>query len=107
MRAMNDAVSLRRHADRYEQLASRMSDPTVAHNLRDAAAEYYARAAACSEQVKSLVGRATEARERALQAAFLEDRQFWLGMEAKWLSLAGSAQHVEQTSDWLAAAAMP
>ena len=70
MRAMNDAVSLRRHANRCEQLASRMSDPTVAQNLRDAAAEYCARAAACSEQVKSLVDKATDARERALQAAF-------------------------------------
>ena len=104
MRAMNDAVSFRRHADRCERLASRICDPTIAQNLRDAAAEYHARASACSEQVKSLVDRATDARERASQAAFPEDRQFWLEMEGKWRALAGSAQYVEQTSDWLAAA---
>lgn len=99
---MNDAVSLRRQADRCERLASRIGDPTVAQNLRDAAAEYYMRAAACSEQVKGLVARATNARERALQVAFPEDKQFWLEMEAKWLSLAGSAQHVELTDQRLA-----
>jgi hypothetical protein len=106
MRAMNDdVVSFRRHADRCERLASRIGDPTIAQNLRDAAAEYHMRAAACSEQVKNIVDRATCARERALQAAFPEDKKFWLDMEAKWLSLAGSAEHVERTSDMLAGAA--
>jgi hypothetical protein len=59
----------------------------------------------CSEQVRNLLNRATDARERALQAPFPEDRQFWLETEAKWLSLAGNAEHVERTSDLLAEAA--
>jgi hypothetical protein len=56
----------------------------------------------CSEQVTSLLNKALDARERALQAALPEDRQFWLEMEARWLSLAGNAEHVERTDDLLA-----
>jgi hypothetical protein len=70
---MNDVVSLRQQADRCERLASRISDPTVAQNLRDLAVEYSARAAACSE-VRSLLEKAAAARAHALQAAFADDR---------------------------------
>jgi hypothetical protein len=56
----------------------------------------------CSEQVRALLNKATESHERALHTTFPEDRQFWLDMEAKWLSLAGNAEYVERTSNLLA-----
>ena len=59
----------------------------------------------CSEQVKSLLGKAADARERAMQSVAPEDREFWLAMEARWLSLAGNAEQVERTDDLLAEAA--
>ena len=59
----------------------------------------------CSEQVTRLLNKATDAHERAREVTFPEDRKFWLEMEARWLSLAGQAEHVERTDNLLAEAA--
>jgi hypothetical protein len=59
----------------------------------------------CSEQVRAFLNKATEAHERALQATFPDDQQFWLNMEAKWLSLAGNLEYVERICDALTEAA--
>lgn len=102
---MSGVVSVRRQANRCERLASHIADPMVAENLRGLAVEHSIRAGVGSDQVRSLMGKATNAHERALRAAFPEDQQFWLEMEGKWRALAGSAQHVERTCDFLAAMA--
>ena len=49
-----------------------------------------------------MIDKATGARDRALHATFPEDRQFWLEMEARWLTLAGNIEHVERTTNFLA-----
>ena len=58
-----------------------------------------------SARVQALIEKATDAHERARLAAFPEDRQFWLDMETRWLSLAGDVEHVERTDSLLAEAA--
>ena len=55
-----------------------------------------------SPEVAALLDKATEARAHALQAPVLEDRQFWLEMERKWLELARSSEQVQRTDDLLA-----